>query len=80
MTNGVFMGEVNSFITAMTNDTSVVKSNSILWSDGKDDGPTWTATLHAAIALKLVRLNKVIGIQGYNADIENNSNKIWAGK
>jgi hypothetical protein len=81
MTNGLFMGEVSSFITTMTSDTAMAKGNAIAWSDGKGGGTTRAATIYTTNAPKLARLNKVIGIQEYDTDMENNfTGKIWEWK
>jgi hypothetical protein len=81
MTNGLFMGEVNSFITTMTGDTAMAKGDAIAWSDVKGGGTTRAATIYTATAPKLARLNKVIGMQEYDTDMENNfTGKIWEWK
>jgi hypothetical protein len=62
MANGLFMGEVNSFITTTTGETATAKGNAVAWSDGKGGGTTRVATIHTTTAAKLARLNKVIGL------------------
>jgi hypothetical protein len=81
MTNGMFIGEVNSFIATMTGETAMAKGNAIAWSNGKGGGTTRAATIYTTIATKLARLNKVIGMQEYDTDMENNfMGNIWEWK
>jgi hypothetical protein len=81
MTNGLFMGEVNSFITTITGETATAKGNAVAWSDGKGGGTTRVATIHTTTAAKLAKLNKVIGLYEIATDMENNfSGKIWEWK
>ena len=81
MANGLLMGEVSSFITTMTGDTVMAKGNAIAWSDGKGGGTTRAATIYTTTAPKLSRLNKVIGMQEYDTDRDNNfGGKIWEWK
>ena len=74
MTNGVFMGEVNSFKTTMTGDTVTANGNAVAVSDGKGGGTTRAATIHTTTAPKLARMNKVIGLHEYDTDMDNNFN------
>ena len=81
ISNGLFIGEVNSFITTMTGDTALAKGNAVAWSDGKDGGTTRAAAIYTTTAPRLARLNKVICMQEYDTDIENNfTGKIWEWK
>jgi len=81
ISNGLFIGEVNSFITTMTGDTALAKGNAVAWSDGKDGGTTRAAAIYTTTAPRLARLNKAIGMQEYDTDIENNfTGKIWEWK
>jgi hypothetical protein len=81
MANGLFMGEVNSFITTMTGDSVMAKGNAVAWPTGNGSGTTRVATIHTTTAQKLARLNKVIGLYEIDTDMENNfSGKIWEWK
>jgi hypothetical protein len=65
----------------MTGNTEMAKGNAVAWSTGNGGGTTRAATIYTTTAPKLARLNKVIGVQEYDTDMENNfTGKIWEWK
>jgi hypothetical protein len=80
MSNGVFVGEVNSVITTMDGDAVMMRGNAVGWPSG-NGGTTRAASLQTTQSQKLARLNKVIGLHEYTTDMSDNwTGKIWEWK
>ena len=80
MSNGVFMGEVNSFITTARGDVITMKGNAVAWGSEKG-GTTRAATIQTTTSKELARLNMVVGLHEYDTDTDNNfTGKIWEWK
>ena len=75
MSNGVFMGEVNTIITTMTGETVMLKGNAVGWPSG-NGGSTRAASIQMTSSEKLMRLNKVLCVHEYETDMTDN----WTGK
>ncbi|MCL5948913.1 MAG: hypothetical protein M1490_00345 [Candidatus Bathyarchaeota archaeon] len=80
MTNGTFMGEVNSLITTMDGSAVMMRGNAVSWQSEKG-GVTRAASIQTTQSEKLMRLNKVIGVHEYETDEMGNwKGKIWEWK
>ena len=75
MANGVFMGEATSVITTMDGDSVMMKGIAVGWPSG-NGGTTRAASIQTTQSQKLSRLNKVVGMQEYETDMNDN----WTGK
>ena len=82
MSNGVFMGEVNSILTTMEAETLTMKGNAVSWPDPKKrGGATRAASIQITQSEKLKHLNKTILLHEYVTDMEGNwTGKIWLWK
>jgi hypothetical protein len=80
MTNGTFMGEVNSVFTTMEGETVLSKGIAVGFPSG-NGGATRAASIHTTQSQKLARLNKVVGMHEYETDMNDNwTGKIWEWK
>jgi hypothetical protein len=80
MANGVFIGETNSVFTTMEGDTVISKGIAVGYPSG-NGGSTRAASIHTTQSIKLERLNKIVGMQEYETDMQDNFNgKIWEWK
>jgi hypothetical protein len=80
MTNGIFMGEVNSVFTTMEGETIMSKGVAVGYPSG-NGGATRGASIHTTQSQKLARLNKVVGMHEYETDMDDNwTGKIWEWK
>ncbi len=80
ISNGVFMGEVNSVITTIEGDSMMLKGNAVSWQGGKG-GITRAATIQTTHSEMLLRLLKVVAVHEYETDEMGNwKGKIWEWK
>ncbi len=80
MTNGVFTGESNSVFTTMEGETVISKGIAVGYPSG-NGGSTRAASIHTTQSKKLERLNKIVGMQEYETDMQDNfTGKIWEWK
>ncbi len=80
MSNGVFMGEVNTLITTKDGDSVITKGNAIGYPS-KNGGLTRGASVQMTQSPKLTRLNKVICFSEFETDMTDSwIGKIWEWK
>jgi hypothetical protein len=80
MAKGIFMGEVNSVFTTMEGETITSKGVAVGYPSG-NGGATRAASIHTTQSQKLARLNKVVGMHGYETDMNDSwTGKIWEWK
>ena len=80
MSNGVFVGEVNTLITTKDGDTVMTKGNAIGYPSG-NGGLTRGASVQMTQSQKLMRLNKVVCLSEFETDMSDNwIGKIWEWK
>ncbi len=73
--DGLFRGEVNSFITTADGGTITMKSNAVSWQSEKN-GIKRAASIQTAQSTTLERLNKAICLHEYVTDEAGN----WKGR
>lgn len=77
MSNGVFVGEVNSVLTTMDGDTVLLKGTAVGYPNPeKNGGITRAASCQMTQSQKLGRLNKIVVLHEYLTDLNNE----WTGK
>jgi hypothetical protein len=80
VSNGTFMGEVNSLLTTMDGNAVMMKGNAVSWQSEKG-GVTRAASIQTTQSPNLMRLIKVIAVHEYETDEMGNwKGKIWEWK
>jgi len=80
MSNGLFMGEVNSVFTTLVGETIMSKGVAVGYPSGTG-GSTRAGSIHTTQSQKYAKLNKVVGVHEYETDLNDNfTGKIWEWK
>ncbi len=80
ISNGTFMGEVNSMLTTMDGSVVMMRGNAVSWQ-GEKGGVTRAASIQTTESQKLLRLIKVVAVHEYETDEMGNwTGKIWEWK
>jgi hypothetical protein len=80
VSNGIFMGEVNSLITTMEGSAVMMNGKAVSWQSEKG-GVTRAASIQMTESQKLIRLIKVVAVHEYETDEMGNwKGKIWEWK